>query len=236
MYPDQPVDPGQQPYQPQQPYPPQPPYQDPQGYPQPAYPEQSTYGQAYPAPVPPPASGPPVAPPYSGAPVSGYPTSGQPGPTPPPAGRRTTTIVLGVVAGLLAVAVAVAAILVLNSYNSAKDDLAALKADKAKRQAADDQAAAKLKSDFAAADLQGKLGKVKDLTTAANQALINWNAQSDPVKNDTINVVQDAINKCDAAVFDYDYTAAQFPASMLAGLPAKVNMSDSAYDCGRLND
>jgi hypothetical protein len=143
--------------------------------------------------------------------------------------------VLSVVAGLLVVAVAVAAVLVLNSYNSAKDDVAALKADKAKRQAAADQAAAKQRADFAAADLQGKLGKVRDLTTAANQALITWNTQSDTVKNDTINVVQDAINKCDAAVLDYDAAAAQFPTSMLAGLPAKVNMADTATDCGRLN-
>ena len=82
------------------------------------------------------------------------------------------------------------------------------------------------------ADLPGKLAKVRALTTAADQALIVWAAE--PVGQKLLSPVQNAVNKCDLAIFDYDATAARFPPGMLAGLPIAIDTSDSATNCTRI--
>jgi len=70
------------------------------------------------------------------------------------------------------------------------------------------------------------------LTTKARQALTTWAANKETVD---IKTVQDAISKCNTAIFEYDYTAARFPAAMLGELPPRISTTADSTDCGQLN-
>ncbi|MBO0868235.1 MAG: hypothetical protein J2P15_06685 [Micromonosporaceae bacterium] len=241
MYPEQqPPYPGEQ-----QPYQQQPPYQPPQQpYPGPAYPQQEYpqpeyypgYGGQPPVSAPPPAT---AMPPTSAVPTSvpptsvppGYPSLAMPGTgaTGQPRRNNTPMIIITAALGLVTV---VSLVLVLVTINGLHGDIAAARADLTARQAAAAQARAKLQDDFQKADLQNKLAQVQALTSAAREALIAWgNSQNSA----TIKTVQDAINKCDAAVLDYDAAAAEFPADILGNLPGKIDTTNPDTDCSRIN-
>jgi hypothetical protein len=136
---------------------------------------------------------------------------------------------------VLALALVITGVVVLSTLGGLHGTIGTLKAQRTAQLSADAQAQAKLHDDFQAANLSAKLGQVRDLTTAAQQALLDWNAQAASLQASTIHTVQEAINKCDLAVFDYDNTAAKFPASLLAGLPTAIDTNDQATDCGRIN-
>ena len=151
-------------------------------------------------------------------------------PAPRPAGRRFP-VALVVTSVVLAVALVVINVVVLVVLGGLHGSIGRLQDRQAQRRSADARAQATLQGDFGRADLPGKLAKVRSLTTAADQALITWGGQ--PGDNKPIAPVQDAMNRCDLAIFEYDATAARFPAGMLAGLPTSIDTNDRATDCGR---
>jgi predicted lipid-binding transport protein (Tim44 family) len=147
-----------------------------------------------------------------------------------PAGRRFP-VALVVTCVLLAVALVVINVVVLAVLGGLHGSIGRLQDQQAQRRTADAQAQADLQDNFRRADLPGKLAKVRSLTTAANQALITWGSQLG--ENKPLAPVQDAMNRCDLAIFDYDATAVRLPAGMLAGLPTAIDTNDRATDCGR---
>jgi uncharacterized iron-regulated membrane protein len=147
------------------------------------------------------------------------------------AGWPARVKVLGVIVVALMLALAVTGLIVSVAANQLRGEAANLRADAAKRQEAQAQVQKKRADDYQQADLSGKLQRVRDLTNAANQTIITWAATGQQAT--TIKTVRDARNKCDEAVLDYDATAAQFPPSMLAGLPPRIDIKDNATDCGR---
>ncbi|MBO0868236.1 MAG: hypothetical protein J2P15_06690 [Micromonosporaceae bacterium] len=231
MYPEQPQGgtPGYDPNQPASPPPAQPAY--PQVPAQPAatptawspppagYPQQPT--SAYPQPAsayPQPASAPP-----------GYPAGYQQQPTPsrPGSGTFVALIVISAVLGIgLIATVAVG----LTQMNKLKGDRNTVTAQRDAQKQKDDAAAAQLQQDFTAADLPGKLTKVKQLDKAADTAFHQYEAGS--VK---FGVLTKAIADCDDAVAAYDQAAAKFPASMLTpkSLPEQIDLNSADTDCGR---
>jgi hypothetical protein len=243
----QPPYPGdQQPYQQQQPYQAQPQ----QPYPGPEYPQQQqpyvqqeyyqSYGGQPPYQAPPPvSSSPPASVPPSSVPPASVPPSSVPPGYPamaapaagPAAGRPRPVTPMIIVTAALGLVLVVSLVLVLVSINGLHRDIAAVRADLTSRQAADAQAQAKLRDDFQKADLQGKLSRVRELTTAAREALIAWGVGRDV---NEIKTVQDAINKCDVAILDYDAAAAEFPADLLGDLPSKINTRDRDTNCSRI--
>jgi hypothetical protein len=160
--------------------------------------------------------------PQSPAPAGNVPVS--------PPGRRSP-VALVVTCVLLAAALVVINVVVLAVLGGLHGSIGRLQDQQARRRTADAQAQTDLRGDFRRADLPGKLAKVRSLTTAADQALITW---GDKVgENKPLAPIQDAMNRCDLAVFDYDATAARFPAGLLAGLPTAIDTNDRATDCGR---
>jgi hypothetical protein len=165
----------------------------------------------------------PVSPPGQGMSVPGFRPAA-------PAGRRSP-VALVVACVLLAVALVVINVVVLAVLGGLHGSIGRLQDQQAQRRRADAQAQADLQGDFRRADLPGKLAKVRSLTAAADQALITWSNQVG--ENRPLAPVQEATNRCDLAIFDYDATAARFPADMLAGLPTAIDTNDGATDCAR---
>jgi len=159
-----------------------------------------------------------------------YPDPAPLGPQSPPAGRRFP-VALVVTCVLLAVALVVVNVVVLAVLGGLHGGIGRLQEQQAQRRTADAQLQAGVREDFRRADLPGKLAKVRSLTTAANQALIAWGSASG--ENRSLAPVQEAMNRCDLAIFDYDAAAARFPAGLLAGLPTAIDTNDRATDCGR---
>jgi hypothetical protein len=177
------------------------------------YPE----GSSYPGPV------------VSTSPGYGSVPGFQPVSAPP---KRSFPLALTVSCIVLALGVVITNVVVLAVLGGLHGSIGKLKAQQAQRRAADAVAQKKQLDDFQQADLPGKLAKVRALTTAAGQALIVWVAE--PVGQKLLSPVQNAVNKCDLAIFDYDATAARFPPGMLAGLPIAIDTSDSATNCTRI--
>lgn len=263
MYPEQSPYPGQpQQPQPTQPYPAQPqpqayPQQQPgypsqPGYPQPGYPSPDQSQPGYPPQPPQPDYGSQQFPPQPGyqpapdptanwgnpAPVSGPQIgpgygdqTGFAGPPAAPAGKSRRNTVMIVINAVLALALLATGGIVLATITGLRGDVDQLKDERAAQTAAAARAEAQLKDDFAKADLKSKLATVRELTTKAQQALTTWFANQQSVE---IRTVQDAISKCDAAVFDYDATAARFPPAMLGDLPPRINLASTTTNCGQL--
>jgi hypothetical protein len=183
------------------------------------YPDPAQLGPQSPAQ----ASNVPVPPPGHVMPAPGFRAAA-------PAGRRSP-VALVVTCVLLAVALVVVNVVVLAVLGGLHGSIGRLEDHQTQRRTADAQTQADLQGDFRRADLSGKLAKVRSLTTAADQALITWGSQLG--ENKPLAPVQDAMNRCDLAIFDYDATAARFPAGMLAGLPTAIDTNDRATDCGR---
>jgi hypothetical protein len=135
-----------------------------------------------------------------------------------------------VLTAVLALAAVVAGTAVLISVNQLRSDVAGLRAERDRAKAARTAAQTKLQDDFRRADLPGKLQKVRDLTAEVQRVLIEWDKQqlTSGLKN-----IRAAADKCQEAVFDYDATAAQFPQSMLQGLPQRIDINDDSTNCGR---
>jgi hypothetical protein len=99
--------------------------------------------------------------------------------------------------------------------------------DAAKKTA--DDAAAKVESDFKAADLPGKLQKVKDLDKAADEKFAAWKAGT--LK---FGELHGAMQACDDQVDEYNRTAARFPATKFnTELPQTIDIGNRDTDCGR---
>jgi hypothetical protein len=129
----------------------------------------------------------------------------------------------------LAVALIVTAVVVFTSLGSLQSDSDKLKKEQADRTNRVAAAQNQLQTDFSQSDLPGKLAKVRQLTKDSGDTLQAW-----ADKKVEIKALQDAINKCDEAVFEYNRTAAKFPTSMLKDLPQRIGHNDPATDCGRL--
>jgi hypothetical protein len=145
--------------------------------------------------------------------------------------RRTRVRVLAVLTGVLVLALLGTGGWLAIGGSHLHHELATLDADAARRKAAQDRARATLAEQFRQADLDGKLQRVRDLTQQAEDALLAWGNNGEP--DSGLKTIRDLGNKCDEAVIDYDATAAQFPAAMLAALPIKIDITDDATDCIR---
>ncbi|MFB9409866.1 hypothetical protein [Dactylosporangium matsuzakiense] len=170
--------------------------------------------------------------PTSAVPISAIPTGAVPtsaGPVEPRRSRRVTVVaVLAVVFLLAFVGNGVAVLAVQARLNNEK---AKLSTELAARQHAEAAARADLETRFKQADLPRKLQTVRDRDRAASDALIAWGTSSQPLSG--LKTIRQARNSCQAAVIDYDATAAQFPDDLLVGLPNRINLNDESTNCGR---
>jgi len=185
-------------------------------------------------PQPPPSVSLQPAAPQANAPTTAWlvsPPAGQlPLPPQQPAPSRHTLALAVVAAALLLVVAATATAFALNA-RSLHHQLSTVDADVAGRNAAQASDRQRLMREFQQADLSNKLQQVRSMTQAAQDALVNWARQGEP--SGGIKTVQLARNACEAAVIDYDATAARFPADMLAGLPLRIDMNDTSTNCDR---
>ncbi|HKT00580.1 MAG TPA: hypothetical protein VJT31_13680 [Rugosimonospora sp.] len=152
-----------------------------------------------------------------------------PAPERPSASRHILTLV--VVAAALLVVLAGAGTAVTLNVRSLDRQVSTLDSDIAARKAAQASQRAQLTREFQQSNLSGKLQQVRSMTEAAQQALLEWGRLGGPASG--IKVVQLARNACEAAVIDYDATAARFPADLLSGLPLRIDMNDSSTNCDR---
>jgi hypothetical protein len=160
---------------------------------------------------------------------AGYPMPPVVSPYPP--ARSMRTVVLAGVVGVLLIALAGTAIATLVTNNSVHQQMSTLDGDIAARNAARAQQRSQLVSQFQQSHLSDKLLKVRTQTDVARQALLSWFSRGAPP--DGIKAVQLERNACEAAVIDYDATAAQFPPDLLAGLPLRIDMTDTTTNCDR---
>ncbi|MFI5908381.1 hypothetical protein [Dactylosporangium sp. NPDC051541] len=160
------------------------------------------------------------------------PTSAIPTSSAPVAPRRSRrTLIAGAVAAVLLLGLIGNGVAVVAVRGRLQSQTTRLDADLVAKHKA--QAAAKdaLQARFQQADLPRKLQTVRDRTTAESDALYAWGTGGQPLSG--LKTIREARNACQAAVIDYDATAAQFPAELLVGLPDRINLSDKATDCGR---
>jgi len=203
------------------------------------YPQLPPNGQHQPAATPggpPPVTGQyqPAVGPGGPPPTTAWLVSAPPaGTIPPPKQRATSRLNLALIAVAAALGVALAgtagavALNVRSMHNKVStldDDIAARKAEQARERD-------RLTTEFQQANLSGKLDQVRSRTEAAVQALLAWDRGGAGASG--IKTVQKARNACETAVIDYDATAARFPVDLLAGLPLRIDLSDSSTSCDR---
>lgn len=164
----------------------------------------------------------PVAPPASVVPVS-----------PAGAGRRRPlrVLVAAAVSALLLLGLVGNGVAVLAVRGRLHTETSRLDTALAAHRRVQAQAQQDLKNRFQQADLPGKLQTVRDRSAAASAALIAWGQSGQQLSG--LKTVRQARSTCVAAVIDYDTTAAQFPADLLAGLPQRIDLTDDAINCGR---
>jgi hypothetical protein len=195
--------------------------------------------QPYGAPANQPWSAPPVP---SGPPVSGAPQAGAygyqqppqqpqmpPAPQAPQAPRSIAFPLLIALAVVLLMASIGTVIIGVGQISDLRSQVTSLKSERDAAKKADDAAKAKVESDFAAADLPGKLQKVKDLDKAAEDKFAAWKAGTAK-----FGELHGAMQACDDQVAEYDRTAAKFPATKFnTELPQIVDTGNRDTDCGR---
>jgi hypothetical protein len=156
---------------------------------------------------------------------------GPPFQPPPTRRRRVRVLVAAVVTAVLLLALAGDGVAVLVVRNQLRAETSRLDGELAAHRRAQAQARYELQARFRQADLAGKLQTVRTRDEAASAALIAWGTSGQPLS--ALKTVREARNACAAAVIDYNATAARFPSDLLNGLPARIDLSDDATDCGR---
>jgi hypothetical protein len=193
-----------------------------QGYGQPGYGQQG-YGQ------------PGYGQPNPNAPTQAYPQSAQTllGGTDPnaPAKKSRAAIPLAIVAALLAIGLIGTGGYWMTQSGDLKNQISKLKTDHTAwvQKKADDEAAKKAK--VAAADLTGKLEKVRSMTDKASKYLTTWNAQADAEQLKNIHTLQQMESDCLETVLVYDQAASTLSDEQRGQLPPQVDMTDQAYNC-----
>ena len=150
-------------------------------------------------------------------------------PAPAPPRRSRLFFVLVAVAAVLGLALIAVTAVGLTAVSRSRGDAATLTAQRDARLRGYADADAALKAQFKAADLAGKLARVKELDKAADAAFQRWNN----VTGTTLGSLVDAMQQCNDEVILYDLTAAPFPPAMLDTLPDQINLANPETDCGR---
>lgn len=191
--------------------------------------------QPYGAPANQPWSAPPVpsGPPVSGAPQAGaygYQQPPQPPPPPTPQAPRSIAFPLLIALAVVLLIASIGLVVVgVGQIGDLRSQVTSLKAERDARTKADADAAAKVESDFKAADLPGKFQKVKDLDKAADDKFAGWKAGTAK-----FGELHGAMQACDDQVDEYNRTAARFPATKFnTELPQTVDIGSRDTDCGR---
>jgi hypothetical protein len=89
-----------------------------------------------------------------------------------------------------------------------------------------------LQAAFTAVNLPGMLSDVRTRTRSYQDYLIAWAKLGQDAQLVGLREMQDLQSDCLAAVVRYDEASARFSDRIRGSQPARVDMTDAAYDCG----
>jgi hypothetical protein len=156
----------------------------------------------------------------------------QPLPQQRPARSRTVAILVPIVTVLGLLLLGMGAYVGV-TVGALRGDISALKAELVRYDEKDAEEKSALEKKFADADLPRKLQAVKDLDDKAREVLLAWGEMNDADQTRNLYTLQLSQDACITAVIEYDLAAAAFPASMLNGMPAEIDLTDPSTDCLR---